>query len=230
MATTTAPTRRNGPEAPGAVRPGVERPALAARRRQLPLVAVGVLLVVGCALAFADLSLRAGRGSEVLVVAQPVAAGQRVTAADLRAVKLSAPGGVATVPLSDEGAVLGRAAVVALSPGAVLTKADVGSGAGIGASSDVVAVALKPGAYPPDLAAGDRVQVVPVASASTGGVTATTPSTKSPIPATVLAVVPASPTSGSPAVISLEVQKSHADEVASLAAGGEVALVEVGGR
>lgn len=225
MATTAAPTRTNGRTAVGAARPAAERPG-AGRRRQLPLVMVGVLLVVGCALVFADISLRTGRGQEVLVVAEPVAAGQAVTAGDLRAVRLSAAGGVASVPAGDEQAVVGQPAAVALSAGSVLTRADVGTGAGVGAAFDVVGVALKPGAYPPALAAGARVQVVPVASSSGSGPTATTGS--GPVGATVLSVESPSATSGSPAVVSLEVARSDADEVASLAAAGEVALVEEG--
>jgi hypothetical protein len=224
MATTAAPTRTNGRTPVGAARPA-ERPSVG-RRRQLPLVVVGVLLVVGCALVFAEVSLRAGRGQEVLVVAEPVAAGQVVTAGDLRAVRLSAAGGVASVPASDEQSVVGQPAAVALSAGSVLTRADVGAGAGVGAGFDVVAVALKPGAYPPDLSAGARVQVVPVTSSSGSGSGA--PTGSGPVGATVLSVEAPSATSGSPAVVSLEVARSDADEVASLAAAGEVALVEEG--
>jgi hypothetical protein len=225
MATTAAPTRTNGRTPVGDARPTAERPGVG-RRRQLPLVVVGVLLVVGCALVFAEVSLRAGRGQEVLVVAEPVAAGQVVTAGDLRAVRLSAAGGVASVPAGDEQAVVGEPAAVALSAGSVLTRADVGAGAGVGAGFDVVAVALKPGAYPPDLSAGARVQVVPVASSSGSGSGA--PTGSGPVGATVLSVEAPSATSGSPAVVSLEVAGSDAGEVASLAAAGEVALVEEG--
>ena len=230
MATTTAPSRSNGQTAPGAARPGGERTSAGRRRRQLPLVVVGVLLVVGCALAFADASVRLGHGEEVLVVAQPVAAGQVLAAGDLRAVRISVPGGVASVPAGEEQAVVGQPVAVPLVAGSVLTRAEVGAGAGVGAGSDVVAVALKSGAYPPDLAPGDKVQVVPVASAS--GASPATGSAAStgqgPLPGTVLAVQGPSATSGSPAVVSLEVARSDAAAVASLAAAGEVALVQEG--
>ncbi len=231
---TTAPTRSNGRQAPDATRTAPERAVAGRRHRQLPLVVVGVLLVVGCALGFADASLRTGGGAEVLVVAQPVGAGQVLTAGDLRAVHLSAAGGVSTVPASEEQAVMGRRAAEPLAAGAVLTPADVGSGRLVGTGSDVVAVALKPGAYPPDLAPGDRVEVVPVASSSGTGSSATGSSSssaqRSPVPATVLSVEPPSATSGSPAVLTLEVARSDAAQVASLAAAGEVALVQVGTR
>lgn len=234
---TTAPSRSSGPAASVAARPAGVRASPGRRRRHLPLAVVGVLVVVGCALAFADVSLRLGHGAEVLVVAQPVPAGQVLTAGDLRAVKLSAPGGVASVPAGEEQAVVGQPAAVPLTPGSVLTRAEVGSGALVGAGSDVVAAALKAGAYPPDLAAGDKVQVVPVITSASGssvsgaGSTSSSagPTAQGPLPATVLAVQGPSATSGSPAVVSLVVARSDAAEVASLAAAGEVAIVEVGG-
>ncbi|MGH8997062.1 MAG: hypothetical protein ACRDYB_13720, partial [Acidimicrobiales bacterium] len=80
MATGTA-MRTNGAKAPDT---GHKQAVPAARRRQLPLVVAGVLLVVGCALFFADLSLRSGHGAEMLAVAEPVPAGGVLTEADLR--------------------------------------------------------------------------------------------------------------------------------------------------
>lgn len=229
MATTTSRARSNARQGSDASRSALDRRTLNGRRRQLPLVIVGVLLVVGCALAFADASLQAGSESQVLVLVRSVGAGQVVTSADLRAVKLSAPSGVATVPASDEGTVVGEPATAPLAVGALLTRTDVGSSPGIGSGSEIVAVALKPGSYPPDLAAGDLVQVIPVPSSSGTG-TPSTATSKSPgvVPATVLAVEPPSATSGSPAVLSLEVARSEAAEVATLAAAGEVALVQQG--
>lgn len=225
MATTTAPISSNGRRGASAARPAAARPG--APRRQAPLVVVGVLLVLGCALVFAEVSLRTGGGQEVLVVARPLSAGQLVSASDLRAVRLSAAGPVASVPAAEEPAVVGQPAAVALAAGSVLTRAELGAGAGVGAGFDVVALALKPGAYPPQLAPGARVQVVPVASSA--GSASTTPTGSSPVAATVLAVQAASPTSGAPAVLTLEVARAEAAEVAALAAAGEVALLEEGG-
>lgn len=226
MATATAPARGDRRKAPGGPDPATERAVARRRRRQMPLVVVGALLVVGCALAFADASLRVGGGGDVLVVAQPVAAGEVLTAGDLRGVRLSLPGGVATVPASEEQVVVGQPAAVPLAAGTVLTRADVGAGALVGASSDVVAVALKPGAYPPALAPGDRVEVVPVPASSGAG---SGPSAAAiPLSAVVLALQAPSATSGSPAVVSLVVARADAAEVASLAAAGEVAIVQVG--
>jgi hypothetical protein len=186
-----------------------------------------VLLVVGCALVFADAALHLGTREEVLAVAEPVAAGQVLSAADLRAVKVSTGNGIDVVAASAEGSVVGRRAAVALIPGSLLTAAEVGSAPPVGAGSDVVAVGLKAGAYPPDLAPGDRVQVIPVPGTSSGSVTGPV-SAGSPVDATVLAVEGAPVGSGAPTVLSLEVAGRDADEVAALAAAGQAAVVEIG--
>jgi hypothetical protein len=186
---------------------------------------VGVLLVVGCALVFADAALHLGTREEVLAVAEPVAAGQVLAAADLRAVKLSTGSGIDVVAAGVEGSVVGRRAAVALLPGSLLTAAEVGPAPAVGAGFDVVAVGLKAGAYPPDLAPGDRVEVVPVPSSgsATGSVTA-----GSPVDATVLAVEGAPVGSGAPTVLSLAVAARDAGEVAALAAAGQASVVEIG--
>lgn len=187
---------------------------------------IGVLLVLGCALAFTDASLHLGSREEVLVVAHPVAAGQVLTAGDLRSARVSTGSGVQAVPVGGESGVVGRRAAVPLLAGSLLTDSAVGPAPLVGSGSDVVAVGLKAGSYPPDLAAGDRVQVVPVVSSSGSGTGTTTSGT--PIGATVLAVDVAAAGSNGPTVFSLQVSTGDADEVASLAAAGQASLIEVG--
>ena len=89
MPSMTAPTRTNGTKALSGARPAGARGRPAARRRQLPLVVVGVLLVIGGALTFADASLHLGSREEVLVVSEPLAAGQVITSSDLETVRVS---------------------------------------------------------------------------------------------------------------------------------------------
>ena len=190
----------------------------------MPLVVVGVLLVVGCALGFADASLSLASHEDVLVVAQPLAAGQVLTSSDLRAVKVSTGTGLDVVPVGAEASVVGRPAAVPLVAGALLTRGEVGAAPPANAGEDVVAVALKEGLFPPGLAPGDRVQVVPVVTSSSS--TATAPG--SPVNATVLGVEPAPPAPNTATVFSLQVAKTDADAVASLAAAGEVSLVQLG--
>jgi hypothetical protein len=185
---------------------------------------VGVLLVIGGALAFADASLHLGSREEVLVVSEPLAAGQVITSSDLETVRVSTGSGLQAVPAGDEASVVGSSAAVPLVAGALLTRAEVGSTAPVASGSDVVAVGLKAGQYPPDLAPGDRVQVVPVTSPSSSSLTPT----GTPVSATVLAVDVASVASDGPTVFSLQVSRSDADEVAALAAANEASLIQVG--
>ena len=107
MPSMTAPTRTNGTKAPSAARPAGARGRPAARRRQLPLVVVGVLLVIGGALAFADASLHLGSREEVLVVSEPLAAGQVITSSDLETVRVSTGTGLQVVPAGEEASVVG---------------------------------------------------------------------------------------------------------------------------
>jgi hypothetical protein len=186
-----------------------------------------VLLVVGGALAFADASLHQGSREEVLVVTEPLAAGQVVQSGDLGTVRVSTGSGLQVVPVSEETSVVGRPASVPLVAGALLTSAEVGTSAPVGSGSDVVALGLKAGQYPPDLASGDRVQVVPVATSSSG-TSSGSASAGSPVFATVLAIEMASAASDGPTVFSLQVSTSDADEVAALAAADEASLIQVG--
>lgn len=224
MATTTAAPRTNGQRASVDARPRATRGP--GRHRQLPLVVVGVLLVLGCALAFADASLHLSSREEVLVVSQPVSAGQILTSGDLRSARVSTGSGLDVVLAGEESSVIGRRAAVPLVAGSLLTGSEVGNAPPVGPGSDVVAVGLKAGAYPPDLASGDRVQVVPVTSSSDGG--SAPVASGSPVGAIVLAVEPASADSDSPTVFSLQVSAGNAGEVASLAAAGQASLIEIG--
>lgn len=228
MTTTAAGPRTNGQRTTERARPRVNRGS--GRHRQLPLVIVGVLLVLSCALAFVDASLHLGSREEVLVVAQPVAAGQVLTAADLRAARVSTGSGLDVVLSGDEATVVGRRAAVALVAGSLLTAGEIGNAPAVGFGSDVVAVGLKAGAYPPELAPGDRVQIVPVTSGSSSSSSdgAASATSGSPVSATVLSIDTAPSDSDTPTVFSLQVSSGDADEVAALAAAGQASLVEVG--
>jgi hypothetical protein len=58
------------------------------RRRRLPYLLLGVVLVVGCAAAGLLAGARVGSREPVLVLARAVTAGQVVSAADLREVRI----------------------------------------------------------------------------------------------------------------------------------------------
>jgi hypothetical protein len=228
MPTVTETTASNGKGALGSSRQRPATPKPVGRRRQVPWIVGGVLLVVGCALAFGVTSLRVARGEEVLAIARPVAVGQVVQASDLRVVRVSPASGLDPLLSSNEGGILGRPAAVTLVPGTLLTAADLGAPPPV-AGSDVVALALKAGAYPPSLGPGERVEVVPVvggAGTTSGSATPVSGQLNS-VRAIVVSVDQAPQGSSADAVVSLQVAPSDAAEVASLAAAGQAALVVV---
>jgi flagella basal body P-ring formation protein FlgA len=105
-------------------------------------------LVIGCVLAYAFGAVRLGDRVQVLAVARPVAAAQTLTVADLREVSAARDPSVELVLAADAGRVVGRAAVVPLLPGTLLTSALVGDAAFPPSGKAVASVALKPGSYP----------------------------------------------------------------------------------
>jgi hypothetical protein len=224
MPVMTETTSTNGKGALNARRQGPAGPSAVQRHRQVPWIVAGVLLAVGCALAFGVASVRASHGEDVLALARSVPAGRVVQPGDLRVVKVTPTAGLDPVPAMSESSTVGRPAAVALVAGTLLTPADLGTPSG--GSGDVVAVALKAGAYPPSLGPGGRVDVVPVVGGSSSG-SAPISGQSGSIGAVVLSVDATPAGSSADAVVSLQVNPADADEVAALAAAGQIALVEL---
>ena len=224
MPVTTETTSTNGNGTLSARRQKPAVPSVVQRHRQMPWIVAGVLLVVGCALAFGVASVRASHGEQVLAVARSGPAGHVVQPGDLRVVKVTPTAGLDPVLAVSQSSALGRPAAVALVAGTLLTPADLGTPSG--GSGDVVAVALKAGAYPPSLGPGGRVDVVPVVGGLSSG-SAPVSGQNGSIGAVVLSVDATPAGSSADAVVSLQVNPADADEVAALAAAGQIALVEL---
>lgn len=229
MPSLTETTSSNGKGTLAGLRQRPTPPGALGRRRQVPWIVAGVLLVVGCAMAFGVASLRVAKGERVLAIARAVPVGHVLQAGDLQVVRVSPSSGLEPVPASAEAGLVGRPAAVALVVGTLLTAADLGSPPPGAAGFDVVALALKAGAYPPSLGPGERVEVLPVVdgpgttSSSTGPISGS----PNPVKAVVVALDAAPSGSSADAVVSLDVAPSDAAEVASLAAAGQAALVEL---
>lgn len=148
-------------------------PRLAAPRRRmdLPYVVLGLLLVVIGALAVTTIVLRNSGRTPILVLARDVPAGQILTAADVRTELVAIGSGIAVVPASNSGSVVGRAAAGPLHAGHLLAPDDVGAQAWPPAGQAVLAFSLKPGNYPPDLSAGARVAVLTAPPSGQAGTT-----------------------------------------------------------
>ncbi len=222
MAALTRSRRTVGPQSPG-------QAPRRLRRRSVPLAAGGVVLVVVCALVFAEGWLAAGHRQPVLALAQPVAAGQVITAADLETVRVSAAGPVSLVPASRQAEVAGSTAAVSMPAGTLLTGSDIGTPPPVKGQVRL-GVALKPGAYPPDLAAGQDVDVLATpAAAASGSSSSGAASAALPVgEAVVLSVSPAAASSGSgDTVVEIQVPADAMPQVAAANAAGQIALATI---
>ena len=223
MAVLTRSRRPAGPQSPGQV---PRRP----RRRSVPLAAGGVVLVVVCALVFAEGWLAAGHRQPVLALAQPVSAGQVITAADLETVRVSAAGPVSMLPASRQAKVAGSTAAVSMPAGSLLAGSDIGTPPPVKGQVRL-GVAVKAGAYPPDLAAGQDVDVLATPASATSGSSSGSGSAGAALPvgeAVVLSVSPASAAGGSgDTVVELQVSRDAMPQVAAANAAGQIALATI---
>jgi hypothetical protein len=189
-----------------------------------------VVLVVVCALVFAEGWLQAGHRQPVLALAQPVTAGQVITAADLETVRVSAAGPVSLVPASRQGEVVGSTAAVSMPAGSLLAGSDIGTPPPVKGQVRL-GVDLKPGDYPPDLAAGQDVDVLATPSSATTGSSSGSGSAPAALPvgeAVVLSVSPAAAAGGSgDTVVEIQVPADAMPQVAAASAAGQIALATI---
>ena len=163
--TSTAPPRTSTRSTPLGASPNGVRLSPAKPRRNGPLIAVGVLLMVGFGLAAAVLQLHAADRTVVLAVARPVPIGQEIRPGDLSSVRISIDPALRPIPASELSSVVGRAAAVPLVPGALLTRGQIADSAGLPKGKVVVGLALKAGQLPANtLRVGDQVLVVATGS------------------------------------------------------------------
>lgn len=196
------------------------------RRRSWALAVIGVLVVAVCALVFAVGWVQAGNRKPVLAVVHDVAAGQLLTAADLQVVRVSASGPVSLVPAAAEASALGRPAAGPLPAGALLTSGDIGPAAPA-AGQDDLGVAVKAGQYPPDLSAGQTVDVLATPAASSGGSSSQAASSPAlPVGQAVVLGVDTVASSGA-TVVELRLSQNAVPQVAAAAATGQIALATI---
>jgi len=153
-----------------------------------------------------------------------------ITSADLETVRVSAAGPVSLVPASRQAEVTGSTAAVSMPAGSLLTGSDIGTPPPVKGQVRL-GVALKPGAYPPDLAAGQDVDVLATPSSSTSSSSASSGGASAALPvgqAVVLSVSPASAASGSgETVVELQVSADALPQVAAANAAGQIALATI---
>ena len=208
------PYRRASGSSGGASR---DRLPVTRRPRRPRAIAAGVVVLAVSSALGGALALQGDHRVAVLTLARAVTAGQTLTADDFAVAHLSGSG-VHGIAASYANQLVGETAQANLPAGTLLTAQMLSPSSLPGAGQQLVAVALKPGAFPPSLQAGGSVSVLQVSPANGGGMTPTVL-----VPdARVLQVQPDSATGVT--VVSLVVDGSRALAVAQASAAGAVSL------
>jgi len=162
MATTTTTTE----PATGRLAP----PTPATRRVRIPQLAVGLLLTAGTALGFMLWNAASIQRTPVLALADDVTRGYVLELEDLRIVHVGTDDPLAMTPADQAATLVGRAAVVDLPAGTLVTTGQFAVASTLVPGAGVVGLALGPGQYPtPQLRIGDLVNVVVASEESPDG-------------------------------------------------------------
>lgn len=215
-----------GPSAPGPWTAGkptraTRGPAFGGGRRRVPYLVVGVLLVVVCTAAAVITVMQVGQRTPALVLANPVTVGHVLTAQDLRAVLVGADSGTDVIPADLASNVVGQRVAYSLPAGTVLSRSALGRPQVPPDGQSVMAIAVKPGQFPPAIAAGTTVSLIPIA-----GNNSSAPPSGGPWTATVTDVQPQA--ADQMTVISLQMPESNARQVAAVPAG-QLSVIAVPG-
>jgi hypothetical protein len=232
------------------------RRGVSPEERRPMLTALGVLVVVGCALAGAQLAAHVNDRSSYVAVARLVSQGSVITSGDLTTVSLTAGSGLAAVPSTETSSVVGQRASEPLQPGSLLVPSDLTSAVPLPAADALVGTSLAVDQAPAGLVAGDSVIVVlggDAAGLPTGSPTTLSPDAQpssgpSSRPATstaslgsgVVAVATiyavsissaADPDAGSgDEIVTLEVPAAAAVQVTAASADSDISLAEISAK
>ncbi len=199
---------------PAQVTPENDLSALARRqrrRRMIPTLAVAVLMLAASFVVFLSLEPKPA-GHPILALRQDVVAGHALTTADLKVLTVDGPG-LTTIAARDQADVVGKALSVSLPAGSLLSLSLLVGSAGPLAGQAIVGAALKPGAFPPDLAPGARVQLYAGAA--------------DPLTAATVYTLQGPSDTSNAAVVSLMVPAKLAGTVSAAATAGTLTLVWV---
>jgi flagella basal body P-ring formation protein FlgA len=125
-------------------------------QRRVWLLIISLLSMVVCAGTFAVFYVRADQRVQVLGAARAVGAGQTITVADLRVVRVVPDDGVALVSATRVSHVIGATAVVPLAKGSLLTESQLGPAAWPPSGQAVVAIPVKAGRLAAGVSPGVR--------------------------------------------------------------------------
>lgn len=206
----------------------------ARNRSRSPEIVLGVLVLVVSALASLYVFTSSTERASVLAMARPVERGQIVAAEDLVVVEVGSDDALATMTRSRSGEVVGRRALVDLTPGVLLSPSLLAGPGGLTAGDGVVGLDLTAGAVPSlRLEPGSTVAVIltpavgDVNAEVTGGGAAALGEVLVAA-AEVVEVVPLG--SQGRLFVALSMTQDEATAVSVAASVGRVRLVQVAGR
>lgn len=201
----------------------LEPPNNGSARSKWPEVTVGLLVIALFALVGTWFYSSTSDRDPVLAVRNPIERGQVLTAADLMVVDVASEQTVNALPSDQSALVVGRTALVDLSPGTLAVADLFAEQAAIEVGDGVVGLALDPGEYPTlTLRPGDRVRIVETPKTSEGS-----PEVVLVEDAEVIDVAPIGVQNQLFASVSMST--NEADAVAVAAAQDRVRLVQVAG-
>jgi hypothetical protein len=193
---------------------------------RVPEVALGVVLVVGGALAAVVWHATGERTRPVLVAARDVPRGDVLDRDDLRAVEVHVPDGVAVVAATSSAGLIGKVAVADLAAGTLVSPSVVADRPVAGMADRVVGVAVQPGDAPARLRRGDRVDAIRTPAA--GGLPGDAAAPEVLVAGAVVADVDRSTDPTRPVQVALIVPRDAAPSVAAAVAARQLRLAVVG--
>ena len=198
------------------------------RRFRLPELAVGLVVLLACALGVVLWQLNATQKDPVLAVANAVARGEVIEADDLAVVYVSSDDPIAHLRRDESSRVVGRIALADLEAGALLTPGVVSDGPAVEAGQGIVGLSLEPGQVPTGrLRAGDLVNVVAGTPPGAGDAEAANTDDGPLVEGAEVFAIEELTASGR-LFVSLKMPEDDANRVAAAAERGPVRLVMVG--
>jgi hypothetical protein len=200
---------------------------LRGRKRSLPHLMFGAVLVITCAGTFLWISLTVNDRQPVLALNRPVTVGHVLTPQDLQQVNVAVDAGVRVVDAGQAATMVGKTMSVSLSAGTLLTPDSVAAPAIPVAGQSIAALALKAGQFPVEVGPGARVSVVLMPNGSQTSPVAA--ETSSSWPGVVTSM--SSPSDEQVTVVSVQVAESAARQIAAVPTGQlSLVLLAGGGR
>lgn len=219
------PSPRALPAAPAVAPPAPAPVGRLPRRRRWGLVALGVILVVVCAVAAYLLVVTAGITRPYLAVTREVPYGAVIEPDDLTEVEVNPAAGLQPIPASQRDQVVGKHAAADLFPGTLLTAKQLTDLAIPAPGQQVVGIELKPAQVPVrTLQPGDPVVLVVVPPASLAGVSDQGKETR-PVSIDATVAGASGPDTTGNVRVDVAVAQTDGPTVAAMAAAGRIAVV-----